>query len=232
MSRRRNLGKLALTLSVILLASVLLVGCEGDAFESNDYFMDYLTSIPVGEQVTTAAGYPQETVTKAAVLGEVEVLRRQAVEDAREQAREAYENGDLELAAGLLDEALITRKDDLGIHRDYVDVALASGDADTALVHWEEQDRIARHSGWDQTAKYWDDLVADAEEMRGDITVEHGAVGPGRVVVGAVRVRYADALDGKADFLEANGGDPATVADIRRSASTWRASGVGEMEPE
>lgn len=208
-------------LAVACAAVLLLAGCDGGAFESNDYFMTFLTSQPTGKQLANSSGRADDTVATAIVrAGSAAYLKRRA-DERYDEAMDLYGSGEYDLAAQVMDEAIARQPDDIRFREARAKIALFEGDTDNALAQWEEYDRIAAANGFDQTKQYWNQARGRAATLL--IELRDGPSTPETdLQLAAVNYRYADTIDGTADFMEATGGDPGMIQTFRDEAVAVR----------
>jgi hypothetical protein len=201
-------ARLVLLISACITVLVLS-GCSGDdAFESNDYFMDYLTTVPLGKQIESTSGRASGWTSKAVLQGGVEARVNSRHQDAIDQAEEVLEAGDAQLASELLDEAVTGRPGDHALRGKRANVAIQLRDPETAQEHWKQQDVIGESVGWTGKDWYWEEMLAETDAAINE-AVAISAPGPngGGDLVAATYRRRAEVLEGAAFHAASQGND-------------------------
>lgn len=151
---------LALMIGATLLPA--LAGCGGNAFESNDFVMTWITTRPADEVIESTSGRTGDRDVDG-ILSAAQAVEDMRLADIRqEQAREYVRLGEPDKAAERLDAAIKLRPEDARYRRDRALLAIQQGDTKVALEHWDAQDRIARQNNWDLDPTYWMDAELDA----------------------------------------------------------------------
>lgn len=172
----RGASRTAAVAAALVLAALALTACDGNAFESNDYYAGFLSSQPASKQIANSSGRgaptPEELrgerdayVVKG-ILTAGEIIDDMAEADSlQDEATTLFDNGDDDLAAMALDEAIEIRPNDPAYRHDRAIVALAQGDIDAARANWEAQDKIAETNGWTDDAWYWANALAETDAV-------------------------------------------------------------------
>ena len=154
---------MALSLLIAIPVIVFLGACDDiESASVSDYSDDYASSQSSADQAANATG---RTGDKE-VDGILEVAK---IMDDIHQAEGAFiaaksiHLSDPERAAGLLDDAIALRPEDMRFHRARADIAMRQDDLDIARQQWEEQDRIAASQGMDDQLWYWIGSFEDAD---------------------------------------------------------------------
>lgn len=153
---RRQVSIAALALVVLLLA-----GCSGGAFDSNDFFMGWLMTRPMFDRVKTMSGRVEDPTVSGILTAQKAMEDMKRADESYTQAEEARDKGDYSLAGDLLDEALFLRPKDIRYRRERAMVAVFAGDVTEANKQWEEQDLVAAETGYDASKRYFEDVRQD-----------------------------------------------------------------------
>jgi len=220
---RTRLARRCFATAAVLLALMGLAGCGGGAFESNDYFMTWLTTRPADETIESVSGRTGDEDVDA-VLSAAEVIDEIGRADIHQRkAREWISNGNLVEAARSLDWAIDMRPEDAGYRRDRAMVAIQQGDTKAALEQWDAQDEIARQNQWDLDPTYWMDAELDAGTEQERLEAEKP--GPARdAALAATYTRLADIYERWAEARERGGGagEMSGVDEMGRIAADYR----------
>lgn len=218
---RRYATRLALA-AVVIIAGISLIACEDDAaFESNDYYAGFLTTQPTGKQLSNASARGAYAV--AGILQSKEVIDEIArADELAEEATTHFDQGDDDLAATALDEAIEIRPRDPSYRRDRAAVALAQGEIEMAEAQWQWQDKIAETNKWTDDAWYWAESLAEAEQVL-TLGISGSLASDTNYGVAATYGRASRVYSGAADFAESQG-DAKLAEDYRDTADAYQSA--------
>ncbi len=230
MSRHRTRVTVGLAVALVL-AALMLAGCGDDAFESNDYYMTYLTSQTISTQVANSSGRAKDEAAVGILKGTLVVDQIALADRRHEEAMDYYQEGDDSAAADILDEAIKQRPDDAAYRRDRALVAISQGDIGTAETNWKKQDEIAEENGWTDDAWYWAESLAEADELA-LLAIEEGPSdgAPNTRLIAAYH-RQADVLEGAAAHAKARG-DAELAQEYEDDAIDLRSAAFEEKTPD
>ena len=172
----RGVPRAVALVAALMLAAVVLTACGDDAFESNDFYAGFLTSQPPAKQLANSSGRgapgvaelmaDKEVRTVTGILQAGETIDKIAqADELQDEATTHFDNGDDDLAAQALEEAITMRPNDPAYRHDRAIVALAQGDIEVAQAQWEAQDQIAKANGWTDDAWYWGQTLAETDAV-------------------------------------------------------------------
>lgn len=209
------------TIIVLLLALLVLAGCDGDAFGSNDFFMTWLTTVSADEGIEGLSGRTGDDDADAVLTAADAMKQIEYADLLHDKAKDFLRREQPDRAAEYLDEVIRLRPGDARYRRDRAAVAMQLGDTKAALMSWDAMDEIARENNWDLDPTYWMDAELDAgtEQER----LEAQPPGPARdAALAAAYTRLGDIYE-RWETARGRGGalDSAGLSEMQRMSADY-----------
>ena len=202
---RRILAAKIVSLIVLVIVGAMLTGCDGPAFESNDYTAGYLASQTLGVQMSNLSGRSKDSAATGILSGMIVVDQIGQADLRQEEGMKAYQEGNDTVAAEALDAAIEIRPEDIEYRRDRALIAISQQDVETAQANWKKQDEIVANNKWADDAWYWAEVLAETEHVI-DVAITEGPNDDSKdLMMAAAYNRASSVYAGAAKFAEAQG---------------------------